>query len=90
MKRVEDSNFCEKHKAKGASLAMLALAEEVVEKAIHPKDTMKYFNGITLSVPNCENAYNNPQQHSIVGQKPASSQLGMCARNRSDMPRHNL
>jgi len=69
IKRVEDSNFCEKHKAKGAPLAMLALAEELVDKVIRPKDTMKYFNGITLTVPNYEDAYNNPHYHSIFGQK---------------------
>jgi len=67
--RVEDSNLCEKHKAKGAPLAMLALAEEVVEKVIRTKETLAYFNGMTLTVPHCENAYHNPHYHSTVGQK---------------------
>jgi len=69
MKRVEDVNFCEKHKAKGAPLAMLALAETMVERIIRAKDIMKYFNGLTLTVPNCEKACNNPHYHSIVSQK---------------------
>ena len=69
MKRVEDANFREKNKSKGAPLAMLALAEAVVERIIRPKDTTKYFNGLTLTVPNCEEAYNNPHYHAIVGQK---------------------
>ena len=66
---VEDSNFREKHKAKSAPLAMLALAEKVVERMVRPKDTMKCFNGITLTAPSCKNACDNPQHHSIVGQK---------------------
>jgi len=67
-KRVDNREFCEKHKAKNAPLAMIAFAEEVVEKFIRPK-AMDCFNGMTMTVPTCEEAGNNPHYHSIVGQK---------------------
>jgi len=68
MKRVDSHKFREKHKAKSAPLAMIALAEEVAEKIIRPK-SMDYFEGMTMTVPTCEEAGNNPHYHSVVGQK---------------------
>jgi len=69
IKRVDNPEFREKHKNKSAPLAMIAFAEEVVDKIIRPKATMEYFDGMTMTVPTCQEAGDNPHYHSIVGQK---------------------
>ena len=69
MKRVDNPDFREKHKTKNAPLAMIAFVEEVSEQIIRPKLTLEYFRGITMTVPMCEEAGDNPHYHSIVGQK---------------------
>ena len=71
-KMVSDPNFVEKNKAKGAPLAMMAFANEVAEKIITPRRTLEYFaDGIVMEVPPCDDSqeFNNPQCHSIIGQK---------------------
>ena len=71
MHKVNTAEFREKHKAKGALLPMIAFAETVVEKIIRSKDntTMDFFEGMTMTVPACHEANDNPEYHSIVGQK---------------------
>ena len=69
MERVINAEFREKHKAKGAPLAMLAFAEEATKKITRPKQFADYFDGMTMTVPWCSEAGNNPEYHSIVGQK---------------------
>ena len=68
--QVNDSEFQEKHKSKGAPLAMTAFASEVVAKIINAKDVEmgNYFDGLTMTVPACFEC-KNPHCHSIVGQK---------------------
>lgn len=65
---VNDTDFIERHKSKGAPLAMLAFAEQVTEKIIRRKDSFGWFNGLELEVPRCHED-DNPHYHSIVGQK---------------------
>ena len=64
---TSDAAFCNKHKAKGAPIAMMALAR-VVTKTFDRKDFENYFEGTTMTVPPCYDN-NNPYCHSIVGQK---------------------
>jgi len=66
---VSDASFAEKHKAKQAPLAMMAFAEEVYSKIVQRKKHSDYFNGICMEVPACAEQCDNPQCHSIVGQK---------------------
>jgi len=69
---VADPEFREKHKAKNAPLAMLAVAGEVVEKVMRAKDNTifdYYFNGMTMTVPPVLDSTNKPHCHSNVGQK---------------------
>jgi hypothetical protein len=68
-KMVTDSAFCEKHKLKSAPLAMLAFAEVVTQKIVQPKLEGYFHHTLTLEVPPASNTVNNPQYHSIVGQK---------------------
>ena len=68
-KLVGDESFVAKHKNKQAPLAMMAFAQEVADKIIQRKRTGQFFNQLTVVVPHCEEAYNNPHYHSIVGQK---------------------
>ena len=71
-KLVDDKEFRQKHKAKGAPLAMLAFASEVSEKTIRNKDKNAFFqhfnNSLEIVVPACHNDL-NPHCHSITGQK---------------------
>ena len=69
---LADSDFCGRHKNKSAPLAMIAFADEVAEKIIRPKDGVMfdtYFDGLTMVVPPCDSQHENPEHHSIVGQK---------------------
>jgi len=66
---VSNAAFVEKHKSKQAPLAMMAFANEVAEKIIHPKRTCDYFQGLVMEVPDCKEADENPQYHAIVGQR---------------------
>ena len=70
-KLVSDISFCEKHKSKSAPLAMIAFANEVTKKIISNKEQTldDYFDGITMTVPDCDNSEDCPYYHSIVGQK---------------------
>jgi len=72
LKNIEDSTFCQQHKTKSAPLAMIAFATAVVENIVRSKDQQafgNYFSGLTMMVPHSKVAINNPQYHSIVGQK---------------------
>jgi len=71
-KTVGDAAFVDQHKNKSSPLPMIAFAGEVVEKIIRPKDQSlfdKCFTGLTMVVPPSTVAFENPQYHSIVGQK---------------------
>ena len=69
-KLVADPEFCEKHKSKSAPLAMAAFADAVAENIQgNNEKAFEYFNGLTMTVPDCGGLHNNPQHHSIVGQK---------------------
>ena len=66
---VTNVDFCEKHKGKGAPLAMVAFANEVCEKIIRNDSLFQHhFSGLTITVSPAE-SNNNPQYHSIVGQR---------------------
>ena len=67
---TEDAEFREKHKSKGPPLAMIAFAHTVQEKIINgQKDSFhEHFKGIEMEVP-VSHEENNPQYHSIIGQK---------------------
>ena len=70
---VSDQAFQDKHKNKGAPLAMVALfATVVVDKIIRSSNKgtslVDYFDGLTMVVPACPQD-DNPHYHSIVGQK---------------------
>jgi len=68
---VNDPTFHEKHKSKGAPLAVIAFAEEVSKK-INRNDNVffDYFRGgVQLEVPACEDESDNPHCHSIIGQR---------------------
>jgi hypothetical protein len=70
--KVKDEQFQMEHKAKGAPLAMLALAAHVVEHVVHHTDKKgfdSFFTGSTMTVPPAKNMHENPHYHSIVGQK---------------------
>jgi len=69
MKRVNNVDFREKHKKKAAPLAMIAFAEEIQERYITPNKPLACFDGISMTVPSCHEAGDNPYYHSIVGQK---------------------
>jgi len=68
-KLASDPVFIDKLKAKAAPLPMMAFAEEVADKTIVKKKTNEHFDGLAMEVPSCDEGYNNPQCHSIVGQK---------------------
>jgi hypothetical protein len=68
-KMVTDSAFCKKHKLKSTPLAMLAFAEVVAEKVVRPNLGGYFHHTLALEVPPASNMVNNPQYHSIVGQK---------------------
>ena len=72
-KLVDSVEFREKHKTKGAPLAMLAFAKVVEERIIRHKNKelfYNHFNGIEMVVPACHDHDNlNPHYHSITGQK---------------------
>mgnify|MGYP007080245424 CR=1 FL=1 len=67
---VENSEFVAAHKSSRAPLAILAFAKVVVDVIINNKqvDTGKYFNGITMTVPDTQQLM-SPTYHAIVGQK---------------------
>jgi hypothetical protein len=66
---VNDNDFCEKHKKKGAPLAMIALAQTVMKDIVNADNGMeRYFQGITMLVPDVPKN-TEPHYHSIVGQK---------------------
>jgi len=71
--RAQDESFCLEHKNKEAPLAVLALAGCVVERMLRNKDTTghnKHFqNGTAFVVPPANGMHDNPQHHSVVGQK---------------------
>ena len=66
----ENAEFVEAHKLSRAPMAMLAFTKVVVDVVINNKqvDTGKYFNGITMTVPDTHKLM-SPTYHSIVGQK---------------------
>ena len=65
---VANTEFRDKHKNKGAPLAMIAFANLVAEKIVRQKELfMECFNGNEIVVPNCE--HNDPHYHSIIGTK---------------------
>lgn len=68
---TSDTSFCEQHVNKGAPLAMLAFATAVMDTVSKRNGNFDhYFDGLIMTVPPplpCED--NNPQCHSIVGQK---------------------
>ena len=66
-----DPSFCEKHKNKGAPLAMLAFATVAMKHVIHSKGPLntKCFHGISMTVPPAEDGCVNPCCESTVGQK---------------------
>ena len=68
---VADAACAEKNKAKMAPLAMMAFAKVAEDKTITKYKTHDYFDGITMEVPPCleEEEFDNPQHHSMVGQK---------------------
>ena len=66
---LEDPAFREQHKNNSAPLAMIAFAEEVMDKIVRTKMIGNHFTGLTMMVPHSNAAFNNPQCHSIVGQK---------------------
>jgi len=68
-KLVSDESFAKKHKDKKAPLAIMAFAETVADKIIRQRRTSEYFQPLSMEVPDCEEACDNPHYHSIVGQK---------------------
>jgi len=68
---VTNGDFDEKHKSKGAPLAMIAFASEVSDKIMHTKEFFfDHFRGIEMEVPACrDDVPDNPHYHSIIGQK---------------------
>jgi len=65
---TSDASFRDKHKNKGAPLAIVALACEVSKKIIRSEDEFgQHFKGLTFTVPPCNDSNNNPHYHSIVG-----------------------
>jgi hypothetical protein len=70
--KVKDEQFQMEHKAKGAPLAILALAAHVVEHVVRHNDKQvfdSFFTGCTMTVPPANNMHQYPHYHSIVGQK---------------------
>jgi len=69
-KLVLDDEFIQRHKDKRAPLAMMAFADEVANTIIRQKRSHEFFGKqLTMEVPDCDEAYNNPHYHSVVGQK---------------------
>jgi len=68
---VNNPEFREQHKAKGAPLAMLAFANAVMERISRQKDLFyDFFNGVEMEVPaSFQDQADNPCYHSIVGNK---------------------
>lgn len=66
---MEDSSFLEAHKNKSAPLAMTAFAAAAMKNIVKPKLFEKNFNGLTMTAPRCDVAFNDPQCNSIVGQR---------------------
>jgi len=72
MKKVQEESFCIEHQNKEAPLAFIALAGYVVETILRNKNPTaynQYFHNGAFTVPASNNMYDNPQYHSIVGQK---------------------
>ena len=67
--KLQDPSFCQEHAKARAPLAMLAFAGAVVDRIIRTKKTSEHFDGLTMCVPACEEMYQSPHYHSIVGQK---------------------
>ena len=68
---VKDAAFSDRHKNKGAPLAMIAFAKTVMEKIVLPKNDAlfrSHFNGLAITVPDYECCL-EPHYHSIIGQK---------------------
>jgi len=67
---VTDVDFLEKHKGNKAPMAMLAFASVVMKTIVRNNrvHTASHFDGLTITVPRADNS-DNPQHHSIVGQK---------------------
>jgi len=69
-RKVNDVGFRDKHKSKGAPLAMIAFADEVADKIITKKKFHDCFRGgVVMEVPACHGQFDNPHHHSVVGQK---------------------
>mgnify|MGYP000243177189 CR=1 FL=1 len=67
---VKCADFRERHKNKGAPLAMIAFANEVTNHMKEQKGLFsQHFNGNEMIVPACEEKHSNPHCHSIVGSK---------------------
>ncbi len=66
--KLEDPDWCKKAKDSCRAPAAMAAFAKVVEDTIIKDKKWKSFNGLTITVPACEEMYNNPQYHSIVGQ----------------------
>ena len=74
--QLADPTFAEKHKSKNAPLAMIAFANTVIDNVVNGNKGRDceskfdhYFHGITMTVPPSSDAFDNPQYHSIIGQK---------------------
>ena len=65
---LKDDAFVKKHKDKLAPPAMTAFAQ-LVQKNVIEKGKFSLFNGLSITVPACEEMYDSPQYHAIVGQK---------------------
>ena len=68
--KVNNASFCQKHDNAKAPLAMVAFAEEVMEKIVNKKgvDIHNCFHGMTMTAPASEK-HLDPHCHSVVGQK---------------------
>ena len=69
--KMADSKFVETNKQRAPPLTILALASVVSETVLHPSAPIDYgsaFDGLSMVVPDCPTAIDNPHCHSIVGQ----------------------
>jgi len=72
MAKNQSDSFELEHRNKEAPLVFIALAGYVVERILRNKNSKayhQYFQHGTFTVPGSTNTYDNPQYHSIVGQK---------------------
>ena len=71
--KMADLKFVETNKQRAPPLTILALASVVSETVLHPSAPIDYgtaFDGLSMVVPDCPTAIENPHYHSLCREIP--------------------